>query len=130
MISMDKTYKRADGFEAIVKFTDGPSSCPVGVITLGTLLAYNLDGTLRYGDTDIDKVMRLVEVSPYADFVIDEKVMVRDLDACEWQAGHFAGIAVDGRATKWVNGRTKWSAGGASNGWFQCRRPTAKELAA
>ena len=129
MISMDKTYKRADGSEATVKFTDGPAACPVGVITLGSLLAYNLDGTLRHGDAALNKVMRLVEVSPFDEFTVDEKVMVRVDIWDEWQHAYFAGVE-NGTALAFCDGATKWSSLNQSTSWLQCRRPTAKELSA
>ena len=127
MIFMDKKYKRADGAEAVVKFTDGPSSCPVGVITLGSLLAYNLDGQPIYAL--MCKEMQLVEVGPFDDFKIDEKVMVRVDIWDEWQHAYFAGVE-DGTALAFCDGATKWSSLNQSISWLQCRRPTAKELAA
>ena len=127
MISMDKIYMRADGVEAIVKFTDGPSSCPVGVITHGVLLAYNHDGQPIYAL--MCKNMQLVEVSPFDEFTVDEKVMVRVDIWDEWQHAYFAGVE-DGTALAFCDGATKWSSLNKSTSWLQCRRPTAEELAA
>ena len=131
MISMDKTYKRADGAEATVKFTDGPSACPVGVITNGILLAYGHNMLPAGIDVQlaIYHAMRLIEVSPYADFVIDEKVMARDFGSDRWTRCNFAAVGPDQKPRAWDFGGTKWTAVGATV-WDECRRPTAEELAA
>lgn len=131
MISMDKIYKRQDKADAVVKFTDGPPECPVGVITSNTLLAYGHDGFPIFYEEWQKKgltPMRLVEVSPYDDFKIDEPVMVRDDERHTWKPAYFAG-ARDDEAQAFSEGATKWSSNTRSVGWNQCRRPTAEELA-
>ena len=119
---MDKKYTM-DGEPYVVLTVTKPGKFPVaGHFSDGSLMSFMADGTSRYGAA-------LVEVSPYADFVIDEKVMIRDHDHQTWERRHFAGVNVDGKASAWNNGETKWTTQYPATTWEQCRRPTAKELA-
>jgi len=133
MISIDKTYERQDGAGAMVKFTDGPHGCPVGVITCGIFVAYG-HNMLPVG-MDVHPAvycaMRLVEVSQYADFKIDDPVMVRSSKGQDWNCRYFAGVGLDGNAKAFVGGANSWTKSGGDQGhtWNQCRRPTAEELA-
>jgi hypothetical protein len=55
-----------------------------------------------------DRELDLQVINPYADFVIDEPVLV-------WTTGpmkhkrHFAGLDTDGRPMAWETGRTSWT---------------------
>lgn len=70
----------------------------------------------------------LVEIVPFADFKIDEPVMVRTGSDTEWQKRHFAGISPEGKPQVWGGGSTSWTAGeNAPSAWGQCRRPTKEE---
>jgi len=128
MISMYKIFKCQNGDSADVKFVDGPIGCPAGVIVGGkNLVPYNLNG-LPFYDYRLDGPMRLIEVSPYADFKIDDPVMVRN--AVEWVKRHFAGVTDMGAPKVWDAGFTSWTSEEQPNAfWNQCRRPTAEELA-
>lgn len=118
-ISMDKKYTR-DGEPFIVLTVTKPGNWPVlGYTPNGSTYSFSSDG--------IGVLVSLVEVSPYADFVIDEKVMVRNHQTHCWQPAHFAGVD-SGLALGWSSGATKWTSDSASL-WQQCRRPTADELA-
>ncbi|MDD3644363.1 MAG: hypothetical protein PHR19_02425 [Bacteroidales bacterium] len=51
----------------------------------------------------------LIEVSPYADFKIDDKVFVWDEDIEDKEKKHFAGLDVNGLPTAWYDGRTSFT---------------------
>ena len=120
---MDKKYT-LNGEVFTVLTVTLPGEYPiVGHTPIGELYRFPINGV------NIFRGVKLVEISPYADFVIDEPVMVRDMDGFEWRQGYFAGINQDGFALKWIDGSTKWSSGGECVSWLQCRRPTAEELA-
>jgi hypothetical protein len=65
----------------------------------------------------------LFEVSPYDDFKIDDKVLVRE---CPEDAGlrrYFAGVAKDGRPRAWNGGATSWTAHGEDpTAWEYCEK--------
>jgi len=68
----------------------------------------------------------LIEVSPYADFKVDEPVMVSDGDL-PYRRRYFAGIGPDGIPRAWDGGATSWTTD-VSIAWNYCRRPTPEEL--
>lgn len=123
-ISMDKKYT-LDGKPYFILTTTKPGKYPVvGYGEDGEAMLFNLDGSngSLYGKN------QLVEVSPYSDFVIDEKVMVRDLDRDKWKRAYFVGTDALGGArassfTNWIRQDMPATL------WDQCRRPTAEELA-
>lgn len=126
MISMDKTYKTADGQPMRVLCIDANGVYPViSLCVSGVALMHRADGTQYF-----DERFNLIEVGPYDDFKIDEKVMVRDTNHEDWRQRLFRGInAKDGRAhacqlSSWTKDKRDPSV------WHQCRRPTAEELAA
>ena len=122
-ISMDKKYTLFGKPFTVLTVTK-PGNFPVlGHLPDGALCIFTLDGNFKYGTT------ALVEVSPYADFVIDEPVMIRDHAHQTWERRHFAGVNVDGKASAWNSGATKWTTHYPATTWLQCRRPTAEELA-
>ena len=121
-ISMDKKYT-LDGEDFFILTVKKPGKWPVA--------AHGLDGSLGHFTADgfhASTGAKLVEVIPYADFKIDDPVMVRD-DSCEWESAHFCGVNHDGLVMTWRDGTTQWTADGAVYLWQECRRPTAEELA-
>ena len=123
IVSMDKAYT-LDGEAFTVLTVTRPGGIPVaGHVPSGRIFGFYLDGSNNFS------TQRLVEVSPYADFVIDEPVMVRDEDCLKWLRGHFAGLTTDGLAKIWGGEGTHWSSKGTWSHWNQCRRPTKEELA-
>jgi hypothetical protein len=79
------------------------------IISTGELRSWFLDGSYQ-GDVGPHKY-DLVEVSPYHDWKIDEKVWylstsLLDQGQQRWRAGHFAGVDEEGRPTVWDTGRT------------------------
>ena len=122
MISMDKKYTLNGKPHTVLTVTmPGPYSV-VGHTQNGEIYLHRADGTGFYKNP-------LVEVSPYDDFVIDEKVMVRDHGQQKWHRSHFVGInSESGHAL--TSSFTRWMQVGVPPGsWIQCRRPTAEELA-
>lgn len=67
--------------------------------------------------------------NPYADFKIDEPVMVRNSVGI-WQRRYFAGVDNDGLPLAWSSGGTSWSLQDAQYkcAWPECRRPTLEEM--
>ena len=125
MITMDKTYKTADGQPMRILCTDANGVYPViSLCKSGVALMHRADGTQAF-----DERFNLIEVSPYDDFKIDEKVMVRDFGSDRWKRCNFAAVGPDQKPRAWDFGATKWTAVGATV-WDECRRPTAEELAA
>ena len=120
IVSMDKNY--TIGVEPFTLLTvTKPGLYPVlGYLKNGAAYEFSADG--------LNFFHRLVEVSPYADFVIDEPVMVRDADDHQWRKAHFSGV-VDSHPSAFFGGLTKWSSNGQAASWLQCRRPTKEELA-
>lgn len=99
---------------------------------LGGLSTYTKEGLLAGGTVSFEE--DLIEVTPYADFKIDEPVMVRDGADDSWTKRHFAGVDNVGRAQTWGDGTTSWTKRDAQlddwrSSWNECRRPTAEELA-
>lgn len=121
MISMDKKYT-LNGLPFTVSMVSKPGPLPVlGYDNLGNVSEFTAHG--HYGPSS------LVEVSPYDDFVIDEKVMVRDYEDQPWIKRIFRGVelirgyALAYHVTQWVD------TGPCPTSWRQCRRPTKEELA-
>ena len=122
IVSMEKKYT-LNGKDFTILTVTKPGDYPVvGHTPAGALYLFLINGGSTYGGVN------LVEVSPYADFKIDEPVMVRDDNCGEWLRGHFAGLTTDGLAKIWGGEGTHWSSRGTWSHWEQCRRPTAEEL--
>ena len=127
IVSMDKKYT-LEGEPYTLLTTTLPGSNPVvGHDAEGRISLFNPEGRRAWSDSGSSNC--LVEVSPYADFVIDEPVMVRDYDDHKWRKAHFSGV-VDSHPSAFFSGFTKWSSNGQAASWLQCRRPTAEELSA
>lgn len=120
-ISMDKKYT-LDGEDFTVWTVEKPGKrCVAGHTPDGNMYSFYADGMW-------EGKSRLIEVSPYADFKIDEPVMVRDSGNQSWGRGFFGGVSNE-KPFVWSFGATKWSSGNDRTYWNQCRRPTAEELA-
>jgi hypothetical protein len=55
-----------------------------------------------------ESCLDLVEILPYADFKIDDKVLVWDDKNSIKQRGHFAGVDENGKPNTWYNGQTSF----------------------
>jgi len=80
--------------------------------------AYNVDGSKEWsaarwesnGNYQLDKesCLDLIEVSPYADFNIDDKVLVWDNGLYKYKC-HFAGVGKNGKPLTWDDGKTSFT---------------------
>jgi hypothetical protein len=83
--------------------------------------AYTAEGL--YYSSFTESEYDLVEVSPYEDFVLDERVLVKDTMDPEWHRRYFAGVSEDGKPLAWGVGTTSWSTGeDKPTRWDQCKR--------
>lgn len=129
MITMDKKYRCRDGVPVTVLAVGLNAHGSVVAVRHNTnsdvVIMLSSDG--RWAD-NYDNPMDLIELSPYDDFKIDDKVMV-SLDADVWFKRHFAGVDIDGTPTAFEDGSTSWSRLRYEIiHWKYCRRPTPEEL--
>jgi len=134
-VEMGKQYKSSapDGLFHGVAFRrvlgiDCTGNYPVAIeIENGEVLKFTEDG--YFSVSKGNSVWDLIEVSPYADFKTDDRVMVSD-DRAKWSKRYFY-KEIDGAAWCFDNGVTSWTWThqyyGASK-WKYCRRPTEEEL--
>ena len=112
------TIRYVDGkdarFPVLAEFEDGGVGCfsPEGHYSNPLASAYDL-----------------VEVSPYADWKIDQKIIVSD-DGVMRLKRYFAGVRKDGVCLAWDGGATSWSIspGKEPLPWKHARLPTPEEL--
>lgn len=64
----------------------------------------------------------LIEVSPYEDFKIDDKVLVRDSEDGEWMRRYFSHVDEYGNPHTFQDGRTSWSYGEHTISWKYCKK--------
>ena len=131
IVSMDKKYQTRDGRPVRILCVDGPDArYPVlYVLEDSRVLRTKCDGAFESADSRSH--YDLIEVSPYADFKVDDPVMVRAHTAGDvWHRRYFASIHHTGEPMTWSEGRTSWSRYDAYDlsTWSECRRPTAEEL--
>jgi hypothetical protein len=123
VVQMGKRYKTRDGLDVEVLKTDLKCTLPVVVvITLESgeevLRCFRNNGS--YG-VAFSSACDLIEVSPYDEFQIDDKVGVSN-DGMNWHKRHFAGVSSDGRAMVFDKGMTSWSSSGRKSLWNYCVR--------
>lgn len=136
-ISMDKKYTTRDGRPVRILAVDF-DDCPYTVVAAVTGTYENgTTGEILYtylptGEINLNKEespLDLVEAMPFADFKLDEPVMVRMAGDADWTSRHFACANTFGtKAMCWCDGGTSWTAVNSAV-WDECRRPTAEELA-
>jgi len=108
-VSMDKRYKTRSGLDARIIYTGLKQKdySVVGIITDRngdeTLGSFTLTG--RYSCEEHDHCYDLIEVSPYADFKIDDKV-VNIVSKCGLNYAHFAGLDDTGNPLVFAHGCT------------------------
>jgi hypothetical protein len=109
MIDMNKKYKTRSGMPVRLLCTDRDcgGSPIIGLAKYADgeelLYTWRSDGAY-YNATPYD--LDLVEVDPYQDWLIDDKIYVRDAAIKDWTPAHFAGVSQDGSPTAWFSGRT------------------------
>lgn len=129
---MDGKYRTREGKKARIICVDRQSKegYPVIALVVDDAGVEQPTTYTKYGkwaqtlSTQIGK--DLVEISPYEDFKIDDKIMVKN-EGGFWIRRHFAGIDREGRPMAFNSYGTSWINTG-TNAWEECRRPTEKEL--
>jgi len=122
---MGKKYKYRNGEPARVLCTDRPSDGSLHVISIeedGDIICHTLEGYF-YSDKTASNY-DLIEVSPYEDFKIDDKVIVWDIKGMHFRR-HFAGVDKEGRPLTWVGGLTSYT-GHHTNDWDYCEKYTGE----
>ena len=130
MIDIDKKYRTRNGLAVeIFKVIKGPypnDNRVLGAIidTKGiyTPVTWNTEGSYWVIPNHASD---LIEVSPYGDFKIDDKVLVwNDMVGCtEKRKRYFAGVNEYGRPTTFVNGATSWTASSdCRTHWDNCEK--------
>ena len=117
VLCVDKRYRL---YPVIALITD--NSCE-------TVTSFTADGR-SYEDAPADTTHRLIEVSPYADWKIDDKILVTNnlTGDTRWYKRHFAGLGKDGQPTAFADGKTSWSdAGQPGTAWNFAKKPEAQE---
>jgi len=84
---------------------------------------WKIDG--RFSTGQDETCLDLVEFSPWADFKIDQKVLVWD-KGDEKEKRHFAGVHVNGWPTTWARGRTSWTED-QRDSWAFCEKYEGEE---
>lgn len=129
-IEIGKKYRTRDGKPVRVLCTDLNSdnypvvACIEENDNFKHVRFFTADGKFNAGTTHY---YDLIEVITLYDFKIDEPVMVRDYGNKDWHRRYFSGV-VEGKASAWSCGSTRWSSGGDKVRWDECRRPTPEEL--
>ena len=129
MIELNKTYKDGLGRDVRIICVDFNDQQPIiGIVSgdFGDFIAcFTAEGRYILEEPSAND---LILPEDFTKFAIDEPVMVRDYDNQDWMRWHFAGVANNGKARAYVDGKTKWSSQGYFLSWNQCRRPTKEEL--
>lgn len=111
-IDMNKKYHTKSGHKVRILCVDSRGSFPV----IALIEYHNYDGVAFYtleGNRYSGRFCGedLVEVSPYEDFKIDDKVLVwNSYDKYSETRGHFAGVSPDGNPMIWLDGATSFTA--------------------
>ena len=127
-IEINKAYRTRSGLPVRILCIDADGVYPVIAQINGEEI-----GTYTSAGTYLNHTFKdLIEVTPYDDFKIDDKVMVSQ-DGVQWFKRYFAGVYTYRSgyqtASAFEYGATSWSeAGDTTNYWKYCRKPTAEEL--
>lgn len=125
MIDKNKKYKTKSGCEVRIYATDGDGDYPIhGAVKYKDNDYWTLRKWSDKGNESWEKLNDLIEVSPYEDFKIDDKVLV-------WNEGdhedvkrrrYFAGIGTNGKPLVFVEGSTSWSSNGRTIPFDYCEK--------
>jgi hypothetical protein len=116
MISLDKKYKTRSGTTVVIHaiYPHNRDQQVQGAIVYTDgfqMNSWSLEGRFHEGNNIDTSGLDLIEVSPYEDWKIDDKVLVWD-DAWDYgvtQKGYFGGLNKNGAPTAFLNGCTSWS---------------------
>jgi hypothetical protein len=116
-ISKDKKYKTRNGFD--VKIYEVYEDKVHAAYLLGeTWICSSWDTEGFYKNDKEEHVSDIIEISPYEDFKIDDKVLVWD-DEDDKVKAYFAGVNKNGFPTAWCDGRTSFTET-ESLSWYHC----------
>ena len=110
-VSMDKKYKTRNGCDVRILCVDmkNKNYQVVGIVTDkdGEELEQSFTSSGQFINTKDEHKLDLIEVSPYADFKIDDKVSYDN--KTYGGRGHFAGLDNNGNPMVWQNGGTSFT---------------------
>lgn len=123
MIDINKKYRTRSGCEVRIYATDAGGDYPIhGAVKYK---GNNYWSPRKWKDSGSEcqaDSSDLIEVSPYEDFKIDDKVLV-------WNAGdedkykrYFAGVGNQGRPLIFQDGATSWSSNLITEHWDHCEK--------
>ena len=121
-ISMDKKYKYRNGESARVFCNDRPEFNEYIVISMdkwGNPRFHTSEGCIS--NFKQSSSHDLIEVSPYEDFKIDDKVIVWNTNELK-KKRHFAGVNDEGQPMAWYEGKTSFTAEGKLYSWDHCEK--------
>lgn len=117
-IDMNKKYKTRDGQDVrIICVDSGILHYPVVAIVGKELMMFTAYGNYKIG---FEGEEDLIEVSPYEDFKVDDKVLV-SVDGDSWEKRYFAYVK-NGAPWAWADGATSWSACDTARKWNYCKK--------
>ena len=113
-ISMNKKYKTKQGADVKIVAIDKDRKYPVigyysNLDGDESLISWTIEG--RFG-IDEESICDLIESNPYADFKIDDKVLVKYNVSNNWYKRYFYKLNDDGECIVFDEGRTSFSYGG------------------
>jgi hypothetical protein len=106
-ISMDKKYETKDG--RTVELAVIKNSSVYGFLDGISMTKWSVYGKFHI-DNQCESDLDLIEVNPYADFKVDDKVIVWDDGDFRRHKGYFAGVHESGKPMVWNYGATSWNA--------------------
>lgn len=122
-VDMNKQYRTIDGRPVRILCVDRKSDSGDSIVGL---IKNETNETLHTWDQRGKSVSfpkwDLIEVQPYDDFKIDDKVLVRTSQYTDWEKRHFAGVSEDGLPLAFIYGGTSWTTD-ESTKWFECIKP-------
>lgn len=108
-ISKDKKYTLRNGLPVIIHdIVDGDVIGSVMTSIGRRAFVWSEETGMFNGDAH-NSCNGLVEISPYADFKIDDKVLVWEVNTSSKSKRHFAGISEDGNPMAWSDGQTSFT---------------------
>jgi hypothetical protein len=111
-VELGKKYKTNDGRSVeLIAICDKLGKPVIGIVDgHSEITQWSIDGRKWKEDTDV--YLDLVEVAPYADFKVDDKVSVYHANTDSYTHYHFAGIDDNGNALVFANGESSWTTNG------------------
>lgn len=113
MISLDKKYKTRSGTTVVIHaiYPHNRDQQVQGAIVYTDgfqMNSWSLEGRFHEGNNIDTSGLDLIEVSPYEDWKIDDKVLVWDNKLFIFNR-HFAGVDKSGDIIVYPEGRTSWT---------------------